>query len=412
MTVKKGCWVLVVVLIGVALIWTACQDKKGASATVPMTLDHNRLIIEAEMQRADGSWRQVRLWIDTGNPDFMMSEPLARDLGVDLTAADTAGSPVPAIEVPAPGGVRIEGMPLDFQGVGSMVFFGPIPLFGTMHVDANLPSTVLKKYQIVFDYPALKLTVAAPGTLPHRGERAPAAIHPQTGIVQLDAVIDGEAFSFALDNGASYSFTSGDIMARLAQGHADWPRTAMALGCANIWGYWPQEPDWPAIRVPEIQWGPVRLLDVGLVGLPNFFAGGLSLGDWYSQKTARRVDGFLGPNAFKPFRIEIDYADSAVYFEPGASFDSHDMDLVGLALRLESDGTYTVIGVAQRDGQPAVAGVQPGDRLVKVDDFAVTGVTMGAAIDALRGKPGDRRTLLLERDGREIRIDAEVHRFL
>jgi hypothetical protein len=411
---KKEITTLLISLGCTLLALSSCQEKQGMSTTVPMVLDHNRMLVDAEIQRKDGSWRPVRLWIDTGNPDFMMSETLARDLGIDLSAASANATDgrMPPLEVPPPTGVRLGGMALDFQGVGSMVLFEPAWIFNTMHIDANLPSTVMKKYQIVFDYPKREFTIAAPGSLPPRGVRSPAAVNSQTGLVQIDAEISGERFSFALDNGASYSIISGDVLTRLAQEHADWPRTIGAVGCANMWGYWPQEPSWPVVRVPEIRWGEVRLADVGLVGLPIFSADGSSFWDWYSQKTARRVDGFLGPNAFKAFRVEIDFADSAVYFEKGAEFDSHDMDIVGLTLRPDSNGTYQVIGVAEKAGQSAVAGAEPGDRLLQVGDLKTMGATMGTVVDALRGRPGDVRTLVLERNGRQIQIEATVERFL
>ncbi len=124
------------------------------------------------------------------------------------------------------------------------------------------------------------------------------------------------------------------------------------------------------------------------------------------------MNGFLGPNAFKAFRVEIDYAGGAVYFEKGADFDSHDMDLVGLTLRPERDGSYTVIGVAMKDGKPAVEGVEPGDKLLEVGDLKATGATMGTVVDAPRGAPGDIRTLVLERNGRQFRVVAKVERFL
>jgi len=275
-----------------------------------------------------------------------------------------------------------------------------------------LPSTVLKQFQVVFDYPKLRMTLAAPGSLEPRGARVPASINPATGIVQIDAVVDGDSMSFALDNGASYSFASQGIIARLAQKHPDWPSITGAIGCANIWGWWPEEPAWPVVRIPEIQWGSVRLADVGIVGLPDFFPGGSSVGDWYSHKTARPVAGFLGPNAFKAFRVEIDYANGAVLFEKGAEFDSHDMDLVGLTLQPQEDGGYQVIGVARKNGNPAVEGIEPGDVLLKVEDLEVTGATMGAVVDALRGNPGDSRALEVQRGDQRLRVQAKVERLL
>jgi hypothetical protein len=289
--------------------------------------------------------------------------------------------------------------------VKSQVLFEPKWLFDTMRIDANLPATVLKRYQVVFDYPGNELTIAEPGSLAPRGARASAAIEPKTGIVQIDAVIDGENLSFALDNGASYSFISNGVFSRLRGKHPEWPVHSGALGCANIWGWWPREDSWPLIRAPRIQWGPADLIDVGLVGVPK-------LAEWYSQKTARPVDGFLGANAFKAFRVEIDYADNAVYFEKGEKADPYDMDLVGIALRMEDDGGYRIIGVAKTDGKSDVEGVEPGDRLLQVEKIKTAGATMGAVVDALRGRPGDTRSLILERDGIRFSVKATVKRFL
>jgi hypothetical protein len=406
---------LFVTAVGCLLLLTACgRSGDSKSATVPMVLDHNRMLIEAEFRRADGTRRTARLWVDTGNPDFIMSEAFARDLGIDLSEAQgsAAGGQRRQLEVAPPTDVRIGGMPLNFAGVKSKVLFQPAWLFQTTHGDANLPSTVLKHYQVVFDYPKLRMTLAQPGTLEPRGMRAPASINPATGIVQIDAMVDGDSMSFALDNGASYSFASQDIVLRLAQKHPDWPSTTGAVGCANIWGWWPDEPAWPVVRLPEILWGPVRLADVAIVGLPDFFPGGATVGNWYSQKTARPVAGFLGPNAFKAFRVEIDYGNGAVLFEKGAEFDSRDMDLVGLTLQPQADGGYQVLGVTREDGHPTVEGIEPGDVLLKVGDLEVKGATMGAVVDALRGNPGDPRTLELERGGRRLQVQAKVEHIL
>jgi hypothetical protein len=406
--VRWACWMMLMPLLG---LWLASAAVgKDMTTTVPIVLDHNRVLVDAEMRRADGTWRSVRLWVDTGAPDFIMSPALARDLGIDLSTAE-AGGPTERsapLDVPPPLGARLGGVPLGFEGISCKVLFSPPWLFSTTHADANLPSTVLRNYRVVFDYPHSSLTLAAPGSLRPRGVRAPAHVDPRTGIVQIDALVDGDSLSFALDNGASYSFVSQDLADRLIERHPDWPHRAGALGCANIWGWWPQEERWPVLRVPEIRWGPVRLTGVGVVGLPAFFGGGATLGSWYSQKTARPVSGFLGPNAFRAYRVEIDYAAGAVYFEQGAPPDLHDMDLVGLTLRPEPDGSYRVIGVASSDGRSLVEGVETGDTLLRVGNLAATGATMGTVIDALRGRPGERRVLTLGRNGGEITVEATV----
>jgi hypothetical protein len=397
---------------GCLLLAAATPSPRTAdTVTVPITLDHNRMLVQAEVQRRDGSWRTALLWIDAGNPNMMLSEAFARDLGIDVSGPPPVAGAT-TLTVPPPAGLRIGGMPLRLDSVMTRVHLEPQWIFRTMHVDANLSSTVLQRYQVVFDYPRRRLTLAQPGTLPHRGERAAASVNPVTGIVQIDAVIAGDTLGLALDNGASYSFISSGVLERLSRAHPEWPRMTGAVGAANIWGRWPEEATWPIVRVSEMRWGPVRLADVAVGGLPDFFAEGVSLGDWYSRKAARRVEGFLGPNAFKAFRVEIDYANGAVYFERGAATDAHDLDIVGLTLQPQPDGSYQVIGVAPKNGRPSVEGVEPGDVLLEVGTLRVTGATMGTVVDALRGAPGDVRTLVLERNGARITVAARVQRLM
>jgi hypothetical protein len=388
------------------LVIASCSLKNVSSVTVPFTLDHNRMLVDAEIRKKDGTWRKALLWVDTGNPDFFISESCASDLGRVAQPGGEKAESQPSVAV------RIGGMPLNFEGVEPKVLSEPKWLFSTMHNDANLPSTVLRRYRVVFDYPQKLLTIAGPGKVKPRGERAMARVHPKTGIVQIDALVDGDSLSFALDNGASYSFMNKEIVKAFSKKHPEWPRCSGAVGCANIWGFWPEEPSWPVLRLPEILWGAVRLDHVGTAGVPDFFPNGLSLGAWYSMKTARPVQGILGPNAYKNFRVEIDYANGAVYFEKSGDCDSLEMSLVGLTLRPDPDGGYIVIGAAGKNGKPVVKGVKPGDKLIRVDDHAVRGATMGNVVDRLRGRPGDVRRLMLDRNGTQICVKARVEDFL
>lgn len=394
-------------LASVTLIFqVSCRDEQVRSVTVPFILDHNRMLVEAEFQRKDGTWRKATLWIDTGNPDFLISEEFAKDMGIEI---DTSKSDQ---AIPSPAGVRIGGMPVNFDGVATTVAVGVKWLFNTMHIDANIPSKVLKKYHIIFDYPLREFTIAEPGILKPRGVKSPSAINPVNGIIQMDATIDGEKYSFALDNGASFSFATDSLVAKLKQRHPDWPTRIGAVGCANIWGWWPYEENWPIIRIPEINWGALTINDALLVGLPPFFYGGTDIATWYSQKTAHPVNGFFGPNMFRAFRIEIVYPDNALYFEKSPDSSANEMNIVGLTLRPLDDGKYSVIGVTEKEGKPGIEGILKGDILLQIGELKTTGTTMGKVIDALRGNPGDIRILTLERDGKQFKIEARVEHIL
>ena len=387
------------------ILLISCKEQSNTSVTVPFILDHNRMIVDAEIKQYDGVWRKVRLWIDSGNPELFISEELAIDLGLEITGAEGAQEAAP-LE-----GVRIGNFSLNLDGVKTKVMSEPYWLFSAMHIDGNLPSTVLKNYNIVFDYPARIITIAETGILEPRGIEVPAVIHSGTGIVQIDAVIEGDSLSFALDNGASYSFANADVIETIQKRMPSIPQVTGTTGCANMWGWWPpQEYLFQVCRLPKISWGTVLLTDAGIVGVPHVPEYGPSLGEWYSMKTARPVAGFIGANALLPYRVEIDYANSVVYFKKERGYNPFDMDVVGISLRQDRDGNYIVVGIVQKEGIAVVEGVESGDMLLKVDGLETKGKTFGTVMDALRGEPGDVRIVEVERNGERIKIAAEVKR--
>jgi C-terminal processing protease CtpA/Prc len=89
---------------------------------------------------------------------------------------------------------------------------------------------------------------------------------------------------------------------------------------------------------------------------------------------------------------------------------ARDLDIVGLTLRPESDGSFTVAGVVSRAGRPLVPDVLPGDKLLSVDALAAANAPMGAIVDALRGKPGAERLLVIERGGKRVTVRVPVVR--
>jgi hypothetical protein len=390
----------------------SCQ-KNTTSVTVPFILDNNRMLIDAEIRKSNSSWRKVKLWVDSGNPVFSINEPLAHDLGIDISMAEDTSFKSPGLDIPAPSIIRIGGKKISLKGVKSRLIFQPYWLFSAMHTDANLPSTVLIKYNIVINYPKNELTIADPGSVKFSGTPHTVNIQHETGIIQFYTTIDRDSLSFALDIGASYSYISEDKLLIYHGLHPEWPHITGTAGYANMWGWWPaNEQFFPVVRIPEIRLGKTILDSVGIVGVPGFSSTGPTLGEWYSRKTSRPVDGFLGPNAFKSFKVGIDYVNSLVFLEKVAESGRKEMDLVGLSVRQLSDGTYQVVGIVKKDGKSMIEAIEPGDIIISIDDFQCKGATMGSVIDALRGKVEEIKMLKLNRSGKEILVSAKVEHLL
>jgi C-terminal processing protease CtpA/Prc len=81
-------------------------------------------------------------------------------------------------------------------------------------------------------------------------------------------------------------------------------------------------------------------------------------------------------------------------------------------LREREDGRYTVIGVPEYAGKPAVPDVKAGDVLIMIHKVPAKGSTMGQIWSLLGGDPGETRVLTLERDGKQFAVNATARRFL
>jgi hypothetical protein len=379
------------------------QNELKKSITIPFILDHNRMLIEAEFRGKDAKWHKGLLWVDTGNPNFFISERFAYELGIEINDTTTGQ------EFTSPENVMIAGMKIDYSGVRSTVDLVDKWLFNTMHNDGNLPSSVLSKYNVIFDYPARKLTISETPLTKHRGISSPAIINRANGIIQMDATIDGENYSFALDNGASFSYVPDFLLEKLRNRHPGWPNSIGAVGCANIWGWWPDEANWPMLRIPEIKWGTINFSDVIITGLPAIFRNKTDVGTNYSRKTALPVNGFLGPNIFKEYCIEIDYRNSILYFEKVREKEN-EMDIAGLTIKPLNNGMYTIIGIMKKGNEKTC--IQPDDTIIQIGSMETTGATMGRVVDALRGKPGDKRTLIIKRGNNQVSAEISVQHIL
>lgn len=394
---------MVVTVILVALSGIVGAEGEGtAPATVPMALDHNRLTVEISFRRGDGSLRSAQAWVDTGGTAVIVCEPLARELGVDLSAMPASGGHSFATENPVPI-LSLGGVPLDNEGMKLSVRPGRYAIPG-VRAECVLPPRCLRRLHVVFDYPAQKLTVALPGTLKPRGTAVSCRVHPDTGLFMVEATLEGEKTALGVDTGSAGTWLSDRLTSAWLVRHPDRPHAVGAAGSTNFFGF-PLETKGALLILPGLSIGSMAVdQEIAILGLDQ------GLFDWYSKKSAVPVSGFVGADLLARFRLEIDFPGQMSWWQPGPAATSRDLDIVGLTLRAESDGSFSVAGVVQRDGRPLVAAIEPGDRLLKVDGLEVNGAPMGSVIAALRGKPGDTRILRLERAGKHLRVETAVSR--
>ena len=408
----KGATILDMKFCGSACALLLCgislaQNKpvlQSEPVTVPAAIDHNRVVINAEIPLPNGSTERVHAWVDNGNPELNLSRRLATLLGLPVSCDDHECSSPPPKEIMVGGmtislaGVKEAKIPLKAVNAASVLAPG-------ISAEINLPSSILRHYDVLIDFPGRKLSIGAPGTIHFRGPSAKVQINAENGLIQVPSQIENKKYNLALDIGSSISFLSDELFDKLAATHPDWPHMTGAVGSSNMWGL-DEEPKWKVMRLDRVQYGPLFLANVAVVDFPK------DRMDFFEKRAGVATAGLIGSNALVNYRIGLDYAHSTVYFEFGRMFNFPDFDVIGLTLRPEDDGRFTILGVVEFEGKPSVEGVQAGDHLVAVDGIPVAGSTMGQVWAMLGGTPGQERRLTIERGGRQFTLAAKVQHFL
>ncbi len=401
------------ILIALVLVAAAVAQPAPKSVTIPITLDHDRVVIDVYLPLPDGTTKRIRGWVDNGNPDLTMSRRAATLMGLNVTCDDKACT------APPPGAITLRDTKTgEIQISLANIKDAKIPLKPVnaasvmvpgMSAEINLPASVLRHYDVLVDFPDREFTIAQPGTLKFKGVSSKVFVNATNGLIQVPSQIENKKYNLALDIGASISFLSQDLSDKLQAAHPDWPHMTGAIGPANMWG-WAEEPAWKLLRVDRLQFGPLYLTSVPTTGFPK------DVMDWFEKRAGVATIGLLGSNALLNYRVGLDYAHSTVYFDIGSTFRAPDFDVIGLTLRPEDDTRFTILGIADFDGKPSVPGppdgVQPGDHLVAVDGIPVPDSTMGQVWSLLEGTPGQERKLRIERAGNQFDVVAYVQHFL
>jgi hypothetical protein len=393
-----------VVAVVLSAGFAAGQSAPSKPVTVPLILDHNRVVIEVGLPLADSSTQRVRAWVDNGSPDLYLSRHAATLMGLAVSCGDKECS------APPPQEITISGMKIPLTGIKeAKIPLKPVSAAGVMasgmNAEISIPSTILRNYDVLINFPDHEFTIGPLGSVKFRGIKAKVILNAESGIIQVPSQIENKKYNLALDVGSSISFLSGELFDKLAATHSDWPHMTGAIGPANMWGL-QDEPKWKVMRVDRVQYGPLFLTNVVAVDWPEarlpFFDKGAGI------PTA----GLLGTEALMNYRIGLDYAHSAVYFDIGRTFNFPDFDVIGLILRPEDDGRLTILAIADYEGKASVSEVQAGDQLVAVDGIPVRGSTLGQVLLMLGGEPRKERTLTVERPGKQFIVAAKVQHFL
>jgi hypothetical protein len=387
-------------ILAVALLFPPAFAQTPKSVTVPITLDHNRIVIDVYLPLPDGSNKRVRAWVDTGSSEMTTSQRVGEMFGPVSCDAQSCKTSLPS-------NLLIGGMKIALTGFPGAHAPAGVPKDGMvpgMSPEINIPAPVLRNYDIVVDYANRQFTIGEPGSLKFQGTTNKAQIN-SLGLILVASHVQGGNYILSFDTGSAISFIASDQFAKWHVTYPGWPYLKGAVGAANMFGT-PDEPERELLRVPSLSFGASTLPAVMMAAFPPELLKRLR------DRAGTETSGLLGGEAFRNCRVGVDYAHQTIYLDTITRSAAPDLDVVGLTLHPEPDGRFTVLSVLEVDGKPAVPDVRVGDTLLGVDGAPASGATLGQVWSLLGGTPGQVRALTLERDGKRFTVDAPVHRFL
>lgn len=364
-----------------------------AAGACALDLDHDRPVIPLVVATPTGGTRVLRCLVDTGGSAFLLSAEAGAALG---------RAPGTMWRRAAPPAAWVARTALAWRDTPAFVAPPDTRLVPGGHIDAVLPGAVVNHYRVVFDYPARRFMLAdatrpAPWSRPSGGVTLALAAADAVGHPTLAVTVAGAPARFALDTAAAVT-TVANAPAGLA-------RCTPWVGAADLDGE--SGPSYALVRLPRLGWGPLTFQHV-LAAVGQAPHGGAA-----KVETDATLAGALGGNVLRTLRLELDPVAHAATVHVRSAVNPTDLDTAGLALAPRAGGGFAVAGVASGCPGPVREAVRPGDELLAIDDLdLVATVTHAVATNALRGRVGEKRALVLRRAGRQFTVDAPIVRLL
>lgn len=354
-------------------------------ATVPMQVRDNRALVEIAIGRTAANARRVWTLFDTGGGAFVVARDLADSLGFAVGGKPRGEfiglRPVPeafagSVRLPIPGGQAYTSVSHRAEA-----------LFAS-NLQADFPVSLLYEHAVTFDYPGSRFSLDGPAI---DGEDIPVGIDAQSRMPRVELEIGGERLGFLLDTGASFSMLSQAVIDHLRARNPRWRWVKGAYGPANMMG-WQMEAGSTMLAVENVRLGAFAPQVMNVVSRP---AG--TYERWMSAMMSGPVVGSIGGNVLRNFTFRLDYPKQRLVMRYAATPFKNELCMVPVTLqRRPSDGAFS-IAAALSPATPLV-----GMQLLAVDGTAVTGLSIFAVQQLLRGDAGSLHHLRVRRSGSKV----------
>ena len=292
---------------------TASTSADASAVALPSRFTADRIYAMVPTRGGD----TLNLYTDTGGGLFV-SRDAARRIGWQDTTSLDLSQVATDSQFPDPLGTPDHRVPI-FQPPAN-----PLGDFDGMLGQAWFADRIW-----TFDYTAKELLLhqAAPAipsgaaTVP-LGFRADSTGRRALSFPRIVAVVDGDTLQLLFDTGAT-GFLSAQAMSALGDGAPAVRATSFIS--SEVLNRWRQRhSDWRILENADDIIAGMRMIEVPEITVAGFAVGPVwfterpdrNFHEFMSQFMDRRVDGALGGNAFRFFRITVDYPAAVAHFVP------------------------------------------------------------------------------------------------
>lgn len=301
---------------------SASAQSVGKPLTLPVKYDEHRFYVQPVT--ADGT--TLNFFTDTGGGLFIFSDVaerlklLVQEVKTEEGVLRTVTLPdfKPGTTIPSPLGSR------------ERLFVAPVTERNSMSQDWSgmLGQQWFAGRTWQFDYPNRRLLLLADGDLPKQKEKHRVALGFQTknsgtratNFPRIQVFIDDETIDLLFDTGASTRLSSDALAALNDKRPTD---RATSFITASIFEKWrKRHPQWRVVERAEEGTGQA-MIEVPKISVAGYTVGSVwftrrpdkNFHEYMSQWMDKKVEGALGGNALRQFRISIDYQRAVAVFE-------------------------------------------------------------------------------------------------
>ena len=264
---------------------------------------------------------------------------------------------------------------------------------GELPINTIIGYEVLRRFVVRIDYDAHLLTLTRPDKFVYHGNGVVLPLHFHGDIPAVDGAVDGIRGLFTLDTGSGGAL---DLFGPFIEAHALRRKYAAGFTKATGTGLGGVMHG-QSVRIGSLALGAaeVRRVETDLAA------------DQGGAASDTDIAGNVGESVLKQFNLTFDYTHGQVILEKSKGYGRAEDGHAGLAL--EPQGReWRVVAVAP-DGAAARAGIQEGDRVIRVEGKDAGQLSLLALWDVFHRPVGTKVWLLLQGGERKRLVALTLH---